>query len=58
MQNVSQQEFIDKIHELNQMLIEAWNTNQKVKALKIAIQVLVHNSIVNRRVRLTIYLFY
>nr|CAB3226529.1 UPF0505 protein C16orf62-like [Phallusia mammillata] len=38
MQNLSQQEFIEKMHQLNETLIQSWNSNQKVKALKIAIQ--------------------
>uniref|UniRef100_H2ZDV4 VPS35 endosomal protein-sorting factor-like n=1 Tax=Ciona savignyi TaxID=51511 RepID=H2ZDV4_CIOSA len=38
MLNLSQQEFIDRIHFLSNTLTDAWNTNQKVKSLKIAIQ--------------------
>jgi len=36
--NLTQQEFINRIQELKQMLKEAWQTGQKVKALKITIQ--------------------
>ena len=39
LQSLTQQEFIDKIHELNTVLRNSWGSNQKVKALKIAIQV-------------------
>jgi len=38
MQNLTQQEFINKINELKQTLKDAWQFSQKVKALKIAIQ--------------------
>ncbi|XP_064477807.1 VPS35 endosomal protein-sorting factor-like isoform X2 [Ornithodoros turicata] len=38
MLNLSQQEYIIRIEELNQALKEAWEQDQKVKALKIAIQ--------------------
>ena len=37
--NLSQQEYANRIEELNQSLKEAWATDQKVKALKIVIQV-------------------
>uniref|UniRef100_A0A8C5FR57 VPS35 endosomal protein-sorting factor-like n=1 Tax=Gadus morhua TaxID=8049 RepID=A0A8C5FR57_GADMO len=36
--NLSQQEYANRIEELNQSLKEAWATDQKVKALKIVIQ--------------------
>ena len=39
MQNLTQQEFIQRIDMLKRTLALAWNENQKVKALKIAIQV-------------------
>ena len=39
MLNLSQQEYVYRIEELNQALINAWDQDQKVKALKIAIQV-------------------
>lgn len=38
MMNLTQQEYIIKIEQLNQELVQAWNTDQRVKALKIAIQ--------------------
>ena len=38
MLDLTQQEYIAKIEQLNQELVQAWNTNQRVKALKIAIQ--------------------
>lgn len=37
--NLSQQEYAHRIEELNQSLKEAWASDQKVKALKIVIQV-------------------
>lgn len=36
--NLSQQDYINRIGELNQSLKDAWATDQKVKALKIVIQ--------------------
>lgn len=39
MLNLSQQEYVSRIEELNQALIAAWELDQRVKALKIAIQV-------------------
>ncbi|KAM9424671.1 VPS35 endosomal protein-sorting factor-like isoform 1-T1 [Pholidichthys leucotaenia] len=36
--NLSQQDYANRIEELNQSLKEAWATDQKVKALKIVIQ--------------------
>ncbi|KAL3877496.1 hypothetical protein ACJMK2_035196 [Sinanodonta woodiana] len=38
MLNLSQQEYVSRIDELNQALIKAWNEDQRVKALKIGIQ--------------------
>uniref|UniRef100_A0A4W5ME79 VPS35 endosomal protein-sorting factor-like n=1 Tax=Hucho hucho TaxID=62062 RepID=A0A4W5ME79_9TELE len=37
--NLSQQDYVNRIEELNQSLKEAWASDQKVKALKIVIQV-------------------
>ena len=39
MLNLSQQDYINRIEELNNALIIAWEQDQRVKALKIAIQV-------------------
>lgn len=39
MLNLSQQDYVKRIDELNKALILSWNNDQKVKALKIAIQV-------------------
>ncbi|KAI4892357.1 hypothetical protein NFI96_017422, partial [Prochilodus magdalenae] len=36
--NLSQQDYVNRIEELNQSLKEAWASDQKVKALKIVIQ--------------------
>lgn len=36
--NLSQQDYAKRMEELNANLVEAWNTDQRVKALKIAIQ--------------------
>lgn len=38
MQNLTQQEYIGKIQQLNSELVAAWKTDQRVKSLKIAIQ--------------------
>ncbi|CAL1536882.1 unnamed protein product [Lymnaea stagnalis] len=38
MLNLSQQEYVKRIEELNQALITAWDSDHRVKALKIAIQ--------------------
>lgn len=38
MQNLTQQEYIAKIQQLNAELVTAWKTDQRVKSLKIAIQ--------------------
>lgn len=38
MLDLTQQEYVQKIDMLNQELVKAWNTDQRVKALKIAIQ--------------------
>lgn len=37
--NLNQAEYLRKIEELNQNLINSWDNDQRVKALKIAIQV-------------------
>lgn len=37
--NLSQQDYVKRIEELNQALITAWEQDQRVKSLKIAIQV-------------------
>ena len=39
MLNLSQQEYVRRIEDLNSALIIAWDQDQRVKALKIAIQV-------------------
>ncbi|XP_064600257.1 VPS35 endosomal protein-sorting factor-like [Liolophura sinensis] len=38
MLNLSQQDYVNRIDELNQALIQAWDLDQRVKSLKIAIQ--------------------
>ncbi|CAH3037318.1 unnamed protein product [Porites lobata] len=38
MLNLSQQDYVKRIEELNEALISAWESDQRVKALKIAIQ--------------------
>lgn len=38
MQNLTQQEYMSKIQQLNAELVAAWKTDQRVKSLKIAIQ--------------------
>lgn len=38
MMNLTQQEYILRIEQLNQELVQSWNGDQRVKALKIAIQ--------------------
>lgn len=47
MLNLSQQEYVKRIEELNKALISAWNNDQKVKALKIAIQVRITSILYN-----------
>ena len=37
--NLSQKDYVRKIDELNRSLVTAWDNDQRVKALKIAIQV-------------------
>lgn len=37
--NLGQKEYVKKIDDLNRSLIAAWDNDQRVKALKIAIQV-------------------
>ena len=39
MLNLSQQEYVKKIDDMNRALCQAWDRDHKVKALKIAIQV-------------------
>ena len=39
MANLSQQEYIKRIDELNNALLQAWNEDDRVKSLKIVIQV-------------------
>ena len=39
--NLNQVEYLRKIEELNQNLVNSWDNDQRVKALKIAIQVFV-----------------
>lgn len=38
MLDLTQQEYIQRIQELNQELVHSWHNDQRVKALKIAIQ--------------------
>ena len=38
--NLNQKDYIRKIDDLNRALVDAWDNDQRVKALKIAIQVL------------------
>ena len=40
MLNLSQQDYVKRIEELNQALVTAWEGDQRVKALKIVIQVI------------------
>ena len=42
MLNLSQQDYVKKIDDLNRELKTAWNQDQRVKALKIAIQVSIY----------------
>ena len=46
MLNLSQQDYVKRIEELNQALITAWDNDHRVKALKIAIQVRGQNSMI------------
>ena len=46
MLNLSQQEYVKKIDDMNRALCQAWDRDQKVKALKIAIQVCTNMSCV------------
>jgi len=39
MLNLSQQEYVKHIDNLHQQLIQAWDSDQRVKSLKISIQV-------------------
>lgn len=47
MLNLTQQEYVNRIEELNQALRESWEQDQRVKALKIGIQVLYVNFLVD-----------
>jgi len=38
-QDLSQQEYMSRIEHLNSELVQAWHADQRVRALKIAIQV-------------------
>lgn len=38
--NLSQRDYVKKIDDLNRSLMSAWGSDQRVRALKIAIQVL------------------
>jgi len=42
MANLSQQDFIKRIDELNNALLAAWKEDDRVKSLKIVIQVLTY----------------
>ena len=39
MLNLSQQEYVKRISELNDALLDAWKDDERVKSLKIVIQV-------------------
>lgn len=41
MLDLSQQQYIARIEQLNNELVQAWHSDQRVKALKIAIQVVI-----------------
>lgn len=41
MLDLSQQQYTARIEQLNNELVQAWHSDQRVKALKIAIQVLI-----------------
>ena len=43
--NLTQQDYVNRIEELNQSLKDAWASDQKVKALKIVIQVRLSDSV-------------
>jgi len=45
MLDLSQQQYTARIEQLNNELVQAWHSDQRVKALKIAIQVLICLSI-------------
>lgn len=42
MLDLSQQQYTARIEQLNNELVQAWHSDQRVKALKIAIQVSLH----------------
>ena len=43
--NLNQKDYVKKIDDLNRSLIAAWDNDQRVKALKIAIQVRKENGV-------------
>lgn len=43
MLDLSQQQYTARIEQLNNELVQAWHSDQRVKALKIAIQVLIYS---------------
>lgn len=45
MLDLSQQQYTARIEQLNNELVQAWHSDQRVKALKIAIQVFIYLSI-------------
>ena len=45
MANLSQQDYIKRIDELNNALLNAWNEDDRVKSLKIVIQVTIYHKI-------------
>uniref|UniRef100_A0A3Q2I028 VPS35 endosomal protein-sorting factor-like n=1 Tax=Equus caballus TaxID=9796 RepID=A0A3Q2I028_HORSE len=47
--NLTQQDYVNRIEELNQSLKDAWASDQKVKALKIVIQVMLEASFGHKR---------
>ncbi len=38
-QNLTQQEYVNRINEMNKEMSQAWKNDQRVKTLKIVIQV-------------------
>ena len=56
MLDLSQQEYVNRIDDLNTALIIAWNQDQRVKALKISIQVLkyIHEEDVGHQINKTV----
>lgn len=47
MHGLTQQEYMLRIEQLNAELVSAWNSDQRVKALKIAIQVNQHYTVLS-----------